>query len=83
MVIGTGKDNTPHTVAPRPFIDLMQGDQIVLDDFRQGPFDARSCHVHQNIDAAEQPVDHGRVSQIAVHHVLAIKANRQGTAPAG
>ena len=48
----------------------------------QRPLDAGPGHVDQHVHAREQPVDHRRVPQVAVHQVLARPQRLQRPAPA-
>jgi hypothetical protein len=69
-MIGTGEDDPPHALAPRPLVDLDKAAQVVLDNLGQGPLDARPCHVDEHVDAVEQAVDHRRIAEVSVHDLL-------------
>ena len=52
-VVRAREDHPPHAVAAGALVDLVQGDEVVLDDLRQGPLDAGAGHVDQHVDAGQ------------------------------
>ena len=70
-VVRAGEYDAAHLVAPGTFVDLVQPDQVVLDDFWQRPFDARARKVNEHVHAAQEPIDNGRITKVAVHDVFA------------